>query len=110
MLKRLQLYDAARCSPGILVNFALLLVCSVVSAQDGLEEFADPIKSALSLVTNVLGPAIAIAGLVFAGVTFFNGETGRPFKIAIGVIFGGVLISSAQSIWTGFFHGVSVGG
>jgi type IV secretory pathway VirB2 component (pilin) len=87
------------------------LIASHVGAQDGdLSEFSNPVKTVVKFVTNVLGPAVGICGLILAGAMFFQGETGRVFKMALGMIVGGVLIASAETIWTGLFHGNAIGG
>lgn len=90
---------------------AFWLLAAHVGAQEGdLSEFSDPIKTVVKLITNVIGPAVAICGFILAGAMFFQGETRGAFKLGLGMIVGGVLIASAESIWTGLFHGNAIGG
>lgn len=108
MLRRLQMYAGGCNVVPMMLLVVLQAVASAAAAQD-LSEFTQPIQAVLSVVSNVIGPAIGIGGLIYAGAMFFYGETGRPFKIALCVVVGGVLITSAESIWSNLFGGVGVG-
>ena len=98
-----------RYAPAMMLLVVLQLLGSPALAAD-LSEFTEPIETVLSVISNVIGPALGIAGLIGAGVAFFFGQTGAPFKIALCVVVGGVLISQAESIWSNLFGGVGVGG
>ena len=99
-----------RYAPALTLLAILVLLGNGVSAQQDLSEFTDPIQTVLGVVSNVIGPALGIGGLVYAGISFFYGNTGAPFRIALGCVIGGVLIASAESIWSNLFGGVGVGG
>ena len=103
--------DEWRCALAVALMLSVWFVSAEVFAQSADMTFIEgPIKSVLKLITKVIGPALGIGGLIMAGVMFFSGQVGAPFKTALCVVFGGVLISSAETIWTTFFHGVSAGG
>jgi type IV secretory pathway VirB2 component (pilin) len=68
-------------------------------------DWDDPINSLLTSITDTIAPAIGIAGLICAGAAFLMGETGRVFKIALGVVMGGVVMAHARDIWSTFFGG-----
>jgi hypothetical protein len=110
MRKSIQTYTRANLVLLHMFVAASLLNAGSATAQQELSEFTDPIRSVLAVVSNVIGPALGISGLIYAGAMFFFGETGRPFKIALSCVVGGVLITSAESIWTNLFGGVGVGG
>ena len=108
---KIRLKEQLRCAFAIALMMGIWLTSAEVFAQaQDMGFLENPIRSVLRLVTNVIGPAIGIGGLIMAGVMFFSGQTGAPFKTALGVVIGGVLISSAETIWTTFFHGVAAGG
>jgi len=111
MQNKTRLYAGVRSGVVVLMGLSLWLWSAHVFAQaDDMAFLANPVRSVLRLATNVIGPAMGIGGLILAGAMFFTGQVGAPFKIALGVVVGGVLISSAETIWTTFFHGVAVGG
>ena len=68
------------------------------------------IQSLLTNVTDVIAPAIGIGGFIAVGASAIAGETGKVFKIGIAVVVGATLMAQAQTIWTTFFGGTSVGG
>lgn len=93
-----------------LVLYMQLWASTGAAQSSDLSQFTEPLMAVVRLVVDYIGPAIAIGGLIWAGAQFFSGETGRPFKTALGVVFGGVLIASAEDLWTSFFGGAGLGG
>lgn len=88
----------------------LQLIASQGFAQSDTSALSEPVTAFVRFILDFLGPAIAICGFIFAGAQFLAGETGRPFKVGLGCIVGGVLIASAEDIWTNFFGGTGLGG
>lgn len=86
---------------------AVMLEPYAVLAQSTDVPWTQTVWTLLNNVTHVIAPAIGICGFIAVGVSFLMGETGRIFKIAIGVVVGATLIAKAQDIWTGLFGGIA---
>jgi hypothetical protein len=99
-MTRIQVYSLATVSANLWLP--LLAVAQPMGGTQ-IPEIATPVNNVLATVTNVIGPAVGICGLMAAGACFVMGQTGRVFQIALGVTVGGVLISQAANLWHTFF-------
>ena len=103
MMKRLQTY--AQAVLGTVCVWLPIAVAAQGMGGTAIPQIATPLNNLLATVTNVIGPGIAICGLIAVGVCLMTGNSGRAFQLALGAVVGGVLIAKATDLWHTFFGG-----